>query len=56
MIWIITYRDVGDNEFKTLKKDLHFTRKPDVRKWFNLNKNGLTGSRKNVEFVNAKTK
>lgn len=56
MIWIISYRDVGDNKIKTLKKDLHFTIKLDVQKWFNLNKNGLTGSRRNVEFVNAKVK
>ena len=56
MIWIISYRDVGSNEIKTIEKDLHFTKKHEIGGWFNLNKNGVTGSRRNVEFVNAKIK
>jgi len=54
MIWEITYRIVGDNISKTMQQDLHFTKKHEVGKWFKLNKNGLSGSRRRVEFVNAK--
>jgi hypothetical protein len=34
-----------------MKKDLHFTKKHEVGKWFNKNKNT---NRKYFEFINAK--
>jgi hypothetical protein len=49
MIWKIQYRIAGDNNIKIMKKDLHFTKKHEVGKWFNKNTN-----RKYFEFINIK--
>ena len=51
MIWEIQYRIAGDNEIKKIQKDLHFTTKHEIGKWFIKNKNI---NRKSFEFINAK--
>jgi len=53
MKWEISYRIIGDNNIRKTIKELHFTEKHEVGKWFKLNKNGFSGKR-NVEFINAK--
>jgi len=54
MIWEIKYKNVGDNNIKTIKKDLNFTKKHEVSKWFDKNKNNVNSGIRYFEFISAK--
>lgn len=52
MKWKIKYKIVGNSNIEEEIKDLHFTRKHQVIKWFKINKNPYGGG-KNIEIISV---
>jgi len=53
MNWRIKYKIVGDPNVKEEIKDLHFTQKHQVIRWFKLNKNPYGNGGRNIEIVSV---